>query len=130
MKQTQDYLEDISQIRDIMERSSSFISLSGLSGVMAGIYALIGSYIGYRIVYIEGSLLKVREFYVSEQEIILKLAIIAILVLLLAVTTGIMLTARKSGGFSISFADDGFRNLLVNLLNQAMPLVNIIHLIQ
>jgi len=121
MKQTKDYLEDISQIRDIMERSSSFISLSGLSGVMAGIYALIGSYLGYRIVYIEGSLLDAREFYVNEQATILKLGIVAAVVLILAVTTGIILTARKSGGFSVSFADEGFRNLLSNLL---IPLVS------
>ncbi len=120
MKQTKDYLEDISQIRDIMERSSSFISLSGLSGVMAGIYALIGSYIGYRIVYVEGSLFNAREFYVNEQATIIKLGIVAAIVLILAITTGIILTARKSGGLSVSFTDEGFRNLISNLL---IPLV-------
>jgi len=120
MKQTKDYLEDISQIRNIMERSSSFISLSGLSGVLAGIYALIGSYIGYRIVYIEGSILNTREFYINERETIINLGIVAAIVLILAVTTGIILTTRKSGGLSISFSDEGFRNLLGNLL---IPLV-------
>jgi hypothetical protein len=120
MKQTKDYLEDISQIRDIMERSSSFISLSGLSGVMAGVYALIGSYIGYRIVYIEGSILRSREVYVNEQETIVKLGIVAAIVLILAVVTGLILTARKNGGSSMSFSDEGLRNLLGNIL---IPLV-------
>jgi hypothetical protein len=120
MKQTKDYLEDISQIRSIMERSSSFISLSGLSGVMAGVYALIGSYLGYRIVYIEGSVLGSREFYVNEQDTIIKLGIVAVAVLVCAVITGIILTARKSGGFSMSFQDEGFRNLLANIM---IPLV-------
>ncbi len=120
MKQTKDYLEDISQIRDIMERSSSFISLSGLSGVMAGIYALIGSYIAYRMVYIEGSVLSSSEFYINEQQIILKLGIIAVVVLILAIVTGILLTARKSGGLSMSYSDEGFRNLLEHL---TIPLV-------
>jgi hypothetical protein len=120
MKQTKDYLEDISQIRDIMERSSSFISLSGLSGVMAGVYALIGSYIGYRIVYIEGSILRSREVYVNEQETIVKLGIVAAIVLILAVVTGLILTARKNGGSSMSFSDEGIRNLLGNIL---IPLV-------
>jgi hypothetical protein len=120
MKQTKDYLKDISQIRDLMERSSSFISLSGLSGVLAGIYALIGSYIAYRIVYIEGSILKAREVYLNEQETIFQLGIVAVIVLILAVGTGIILTARKSGGFSMSFSDEGFLNLLGNLL---IPLV-------
>ena len=120
MKQTKDYLEDISQIRDIMERSSSFISLSGLSGIMAGVYALIGSYIGYRMVYIEGSILRAREFYVNEQQIIIKLGIVAAAVLILAVVTGIILTAKKNGSAKLSLKDEGFRNLMEHLL---IPLV-------
>jgi len=34
--------EDLKHIRDLMERSSKFLSLSGLSGVFAGIFALFG----------------------------------------------------------------------------------------
>ena len=44
MDQEVDYLKDITQIKDMMQRSSRFISLSGLSGVMAGIYALGGAF--------------------------------------------------------------------------------------
>ena len=39
------YLKDIQDIKSMMDKSSQFISLSGLSGVLAGIYALIGAYI-------------------------------------------------------------------------------------
>ena len=120
MKQTKDYLEDISEIRQIMERSSNFISLSGLSGVLAGIYALIGSYIAYRVVYIEQSLLRAREVYIDEQGTIIKLAIIAAIVLILALATGIYLTAKKSKKTSFSFSDAGLRNLLLKIL---IPLV-------
>jgi predicted lysophospholipase L1 biosynthesis ABC-type transport system permease subunit len=120
MKKTKNYLEDIAQIRSIMERSSSFISLSGLSGILAGIYALIGAYIAYRMVYIEKSALSAREYYVNETDIIIKLGVVALVVLVLAVTTGLILTARKSGKSSFSFSDEGFRNLLENLL---IPLV-------
>ena len=35
--------DDLSHIRSMMERSSRFISLSGLSGVFAGLTALIGA---------------------------------------------------------------------------------------
>ena len=38
------YLKDIQDIKKMMDKSSQFVSLSGLSGVMAGIYALIGAY--------------------------------------------------------------------------------------
>ena len=40
---SKDYLKDISAIKDLMNKSSKFISLSGLSGVFAGIYSLIGA---------------------------------------------------------------------------------------
>jgi hypothetical protein len=45
MQKIEDHLKDLSEIRSIMEKSSKFLSLSGLSGISAGIIALIGSYI-------------------------------------------------------------------------------------
>ncbi|WP_018479318.1 hypothetical protein [Pontibacter roseus] len=43
MNQQQDQLATLHEIRNIMDRSSRFISLSGLSGVAAGVSALIGA---------------------------------------------------------------------------------------
>ncbi|MFD2513527.1 hypothetical protein ACFSRY_06595 [Pontibacter locisalis] len=43
MNQQQDQLAELHEIRKIMDRSSRFISLSGLSGVAAGVSALIGA---------------------------------------------------------------------------------------
>jgi len=103
-----------------MERSSGFISLSGLSGIMAGIYALLGSFIAYRIVYFEQSIFGVRDVYINAQATIIKLSLVAIVVLITAVATGIYLTGRKSGNTSLSFSDAGFRNLLINL---SIPLI-------
>lgn len=120
MKQTKDYLDDISEIRNIMERSSNFISLSGLSGVLAGVFALIGSFIAYRIVYIESSIFETREVYVNEWQTIIKLAIVAAVVLLLAISMGIYLTYKKNGKSSLSFSDAGFKNLIEHLL---IPLI-------
>jgi len=45
-----DYLKDISDIKNLMNRSSRFISLSGLSGILAGVYALIGAYLANGII--------------------------------------------------------------------------------
>jgi hypothetical protein len=120
MKQTKDYLDDISEIRQIMERSSGFISLSGLSGIMAGIYALAGSYIAYRLVYIEPSILGSREYFINEQQVIIRLVLIAAVVLVLALATGIYLTARKQKTNTKLYVDAGFRNLMENLL---IPLI-------
>lgn len=47
MKEHQDYIQDLAEIRSIMERSSKFLSLSGLAGVLAGLYAIVGAYIAY-----------------------------------------------------------------------------------
>ena len=43
--QQQDTLQEVKDIRQMMERSSRFISLSGLSGVAAGVFALIAAWI-------------------------------------------------------------------------------------
>lgn len=44
------YLDDLKEIRTIMDKSTRFISLSGLSGIMAGIYGLLGSAVGFYII--------------------------------------------------------------------------------
>ena len=51
MNEQEKSLQDLSAIRSMMERSSRFISLSGLSGICAGVCALIGSIVAYPYVY-------------------------------------------------------------------------------
>lgn len=50
MKTNNQELETLQDIRKMMERSSRFISLSGRSGVSAGICALIGAYFAHRVI--------------------------------------------------------------------------------
>ncbi len=47
MSSPQEQLKDLREIRTLMERSSRFIGLSGLSGVAAGVCALIGATAAY-----------------------------------------------------------------------------------
>ncbi len=47
MEDAKQYLESLSEIRSIMERSSKFLSLSGLSGIAAGVTALISGAIAH-----------------------------------------------------------------------------------
>lgn len=51
MNEQQQSLETLKDIRQMMERSSRFISLSGWSGVSAGIFALLGAWMAYPYVY-------------------------------------------------------------------------------
>ncbi|RYE17365.1 MAG: hypothetical protein EOP45_15925 [Sphingobacteriaceae bacterium] len=87
-----DLLAEISSIKNIMERSTRFISLSGLSGVMAGIYALIGAGLAYYLIYADTS----GAYLEDEQSLIGKLFFIASAVLVLSIATGIWLTFRKA----------------------------------
>lgn len=45
MRDPQQPLEELQHIKRMMERSSRFISLSGFSGIAAGICALAGAWI-------------------------------------------------------------------------------------
>ncbi len=121
MKNKQDYIQDISEIRSIMERSSRFISLSGLSGVMAGIYALIASYLAYKKVYIGASLFAYRKTYILDNETLLYLTFLAAVTLALSVITGIILTTRKAKKDGLEIWSDGSKRLLTSLF---IPLIS------
>jgi hypothetical protein len=51
MSHQQQSLEDLQHIKKMMERSSRFISLSGLSGISAGLCALIGAWVAHPYVF-------------------------------------------------------------------------------
>ena len=54
MNEQQQSLQDIQQIKKMMERSSRFISLSGLSGIAAGVCALVGAYFANSVIAASG----------------------------------------------------------------------------
>src|ERR1700754_4120619 len=97
--------DELASIRSLMERSSKFISLSGLSGILAGVYALIGAGVVYYMIYskmpaplnpyvqsppdIEGA----SYGYISNFP--LEIVLVPIVILLLSITTGILLSKRK-----------------------------------
>ncbi|GAB3547403.1 hypothetical protein [Spirosoma fluminis] len=47
MHESREHLQTLTEIRSLMERSSKFLSLSGLSGVSAGVVALTGAVVVY-----------------------------------------------------------------------------------
>jgi len=88
---TEEYLKDITQIKDMMNKSSRFFSLSGLSGIMAGIYALIGAAIAYYLVSISG-----REYLILDGKIFNYILIDLVIVAALSIITAIFLSVKKA----------------------------------
>ena len=115
----QNYLEDLKEIKEIMNRSSRFISLSGLSGVSAGVFALLGAYAAYEIVYSNQNYLIYRSATITSESI-LNLFLVALATLFGAISTGIYFTTRQSRKLKQKVWDAQSRRLLINL---AIPLV-------
>jgi formate/nitrite transporter FocA (FNT family) len=118
--QEKDIYSELNSIRNLMERSAKFISLSGLSGILAGVYALIGAGLGYYVVYGTSGDLDYRDHYVNDEAVIFKLFLIAVVVLVLSLTTGILLTVRKAKSKGETVWNPSSKKLLVNM---AIPLV-------
>lgn len=112
---SKNYLQDISEIKQMMNRSSRFISLSGLSGIMAGIYALIGAAVAYWLVDNSGKEYLILDGYVFRM-VILDLFLIA----LFSIVTAILLTTRKAKKNGEKIWDNTSRRLIINFL---IPLI-------
>lgn len=79
-------LESVNEIKELMEKSSKFISLSGLAAIMAGLYALTGAYFVARTLSSN-----------TESMVTLKfMSIVAILVLTASASTAFVLSYYKS----------------------------------
>lgn len=94
--QNTEAVQDLKTIKDIMERSVRFSSLSGLSGILAGCYACIGAYLGYKLIYVDNTRLGYRELYINDGHVLYQLTVIALVVFALSVTTGFIFTYRKA----------------------------------
>ncbi|HYG49320.1 MAG TPA: hypothetical protein VD905_00380, partial [Flavobacteriales bacterium] len=52
MEDYKEQLLHLKEMRAIMERSNKFLSLSGLSGILCGLYALVAATVAYYLIYI------------------------------------------------------------------------------
>lgn len=121
MKEKKDYIQDISEIRSMMERSSRFLSLSGLSGVMAGIYALAGAFIAYKVFdFNPDSIMYSYAGSVSSTASLANVIYVAIAILILALSTVVFLSGRNAGKNGEKLWNLTTRRLLSNM---AVPLV-------
>lgn len=114
------YLNDISEIKNMMNRSSRFMSLSGLSGILAGIYSLVGAWLAYNTIYLDTLTFGNYRNLIITQESVEKLFAIAISVIVLSLATGIILSYRKATSQNEKFWDSSSKRLVINFM---IPLV-------
>lgn len=118
--ESKNYQEDLLHIRTMMERSSRFISLSGLSGVFAGLVALLGAVYVYFVFQREGIDYFAGRGNVFNEDLVRELVIIAGFILALAILSGYIFTAKKSKEKNLKIWDQTTKRLLFNF---AVPLV-------
>ena len=115
-EQNQQPLETLQDIKRIMERSSRFISLSGLSGIAAGICALIGAWFATK---------EFKTFHSTNDGIYsasdmhqlkMRILIIAGAVLAAALVTSFYFTWKKARHNKLPVWDITTKRLLINML--------------
>jgi hypothetical protein len=118
-------IEDIKTIRRIMEESSRFLSLSGLSGVFAGAFAIAGALVACFLILNNGSIhydeyfrsLSVKETTAIRWQLMAD----AVIVLSLAIMSAVSLSLRKAKRAGKNFWTPVSKRLLINLL---IPLIS------
>ena len=112
--ENKDYLKDIQDIKQMMSQSTQFISLSGLSGILAGIYALIGAF------YVNYLIENHTEYYITLESSTFKLIVLtAIVVLVTSLVTAYIMTVNKAKKVGENMWNNSSKRLLINF---AIPL--------
>jgi hypothetical protein len=120
MKDVQEYEKDLASIRTMMERSAKFISLSGISGILAGLYALGGAAAAYFILQYPLSPFHFRTYSINESDTLIKFLLIATAVLVASLTTGLLLSSKKAKKNGLRFWTTSSQRLAINI---AIPLI-------
>ncbi|WP_212001431.1 hypothetical protein [Chitinophaga sp. HK235] len=113
----QQHLQTLTDIKRIMERSSRFISLSGLSGVSAGICALVGAWlartwlVGYYDRWDASGVYDMADFAALK----FRLIALALAVMAAAIGGGIFFTWRRARRNNLPVWDVTSRKVLINV---------------
>jgi hypothetical protein len=113
-----DSLQELKDIRKMMERSSRFISLSGLSGIAAGTFALAGAWIGRNIL---------KEYYGSYNSrgifsgddfsgLKIKLVVLAAGIFVAAFVSSFYFTWRRTKKQGLPIWDHTSKRLFLNIM--------------
>jgi len=116
-----EHLKNLADIRSLMERSSSFISLSGLSGISAGIIGLIAAFILHSR--LKGFIDYTNPQWLNEanrNELITFGIIFSAIVVFVTFALAIFFTARKAKKRGLPVWDGSAKRLVISLF---IPLI-------
>jgi hypothetical protein len=124
MKKNSRSIEDIKTIRKMMEESTRFLSLSGLSGIFAGGFAIAGALVAYFLILKNGSI-HYDEYFRSlpaKETLALRWQLIAdaVCVLILSMVFSLSFSINKAKREGKNFWSPASKKLLINML---IPLV-------
>jgi len=120
MPDYQKQLEDIQQIRSMMEDSTRFVSLSGLSGIGAGVVALLGAAFTYNYLSSQEIYRWGQAVYMADKSQLFELIGIAVVILLAAVAVSSFFTIRRTKKEGREIWSRPTQRMLLNLV---IPLV-------
>lgn len=121
MNNKKEHLETLTEIRTLMERSSKFLSLSGISGISAGIIAIFGVvaasiYQGYSF-FEKARVTKLLDPVGGfNKDFVLFFMIDAIAVIVLVLCTSAFFTIRKAKKRKLPAWDNSAKRLVLNLM--------------
>jgi hypothetical protein len=113
------YIQDLADIKNMMERSSRFISLSGKSGIIAGFTAILGAWAAWEALYNQANYFSREMIHFLPQEVIIKLFLIGLITLVGSLAAGMYLTQERAKKQGRTIWDETAKRLVINL---AIPL--------
>ncbi|MDP3144680.1 MAG: hypothetical protein Q8N66_04700 [Bacteroidota bacterium] len=116
MENQQQHLDALKDIRQLMKQSNRFLSLSGLSGIFAGIYALIGAYAGHVVIMNFISDCRLNDYSEEKYNVMIVMcAVICALVLGMSLITAFIFSGRKAKKTGQKLFDHTTWQLLINM---------------
>ena len=120
MENKKEHLETLTSIRILMERSSKFISLSGMSGISAGIIAIVGAiavsiYLNLGFFEQDRSIMQTGVRTNTNTETLTYLIITALIIFAISLVAVLYFSSKKAKKQNIIFWDNMAKRVFLNL---------------
>lgn len=122
MKNAQNPQETLREIKQLMEQSTRFLSLSGWSGITAGLSAIIGLiWFLFKLDQHPFQPISIQNYLIEHPDRLNELLIIATLIFIVAAVGGVLFSWKKSKERSLPFWNSAAQRMLWHL---AVPMIS------